>query len=197
MHDLIAKVHRSAEESAATQRAFFDRNAEGLAQCARVLAAAFDAGARLFTFGNGGSACDAQHAAVEFSHPIFEKRRAIPAFALPNDVARLTAIGNDRDYATVFADALRVFAARGDVALALSTSGQSASVIRGLVAAREMGMITVGLAGRDGGRMANLCDHAFVVESFSIHRIQEVHQTLVHVLWDLVHVARGEEDSFA
>lgn len=197
MADLVEKVRRTAREAADTQAAFFEAEAERIATCARALAIAFEGGARLFTFGNGGSACDAQHVAVEFAHPVFEKRRPIPAYSLSSDVAHLTAVGNDRDFAMVYADQLRVLGKRGDVAIALSTSGQSASVVRALGVAREVGMITVGLSGRDGGRMASLCDHAFVVQSFSIHRIQETHEILFHLLWDLVHVALGAEDTIA
>lgn len=194
MTDLAEKARRAVDETIRTQRAFFDTHAEAIARCAEAVANALDAGGRLYTFGNGGSACDAQHVAVEFSHPVFEKRRAFSAIALPADVARVTAVGNDRDFAMVFADALRVHARAGDLAFGFSTSGNAASVVRGLTAAREMGMLTVGFTGRDGGRVRSACEHAFVVESFSIHRIQETHQTLLHVLWDLVHVARGEED---
>jgi len=195
MSDFIAKVKRSATESARVKEFFFDANAESIVACARALDEAFAAGGRLFTFGNGGSAADAQHAAVEFAHPIFEKRKAIPAIALPSDVAHLTALGNDRDFTTAFADQLRLHARPGDVALALSTSGKSPSVLRALSAAREIGMLTVGLSGRDGGKLHDFCKYLFVVESYSIHRIQETHLTLLHVLWDLVHVMRGAEDS--
>ena len=194
MTDLAEKARRAVDETVRTQRAFFDAHADAIARCAEAVAKALDAGGRLYTFGNGGSACDAQHVAVEFSHPVFEKRRAFSAIALPADVARVTAVGNDRDFALVFADALRVHARPGDIAFGFSTSGNAASVVRGLTAAREMGLLTVGFTGRDGGRVRSACEHAFVVESFSIHRIQETHQTLLHVLWDLVHVALGEED---
>ena len=93
-----------------------------------------------------------------------------------------------------FAEQLTVLARPGDIALGISTSGKSANVNRALQAAREKDLLTVGFAGRDGGRMPALCRHCFVVESFSIHRIQETQETLLHVLWDLVHLARGEED---
>lgn len=195
MSDLLQKVQTSAAESVRTKTEFFETNAERIVACARAIEAAFAAGGRLYTFGNGGSACEAQHAAVEFSHPVFDKRAPIPAIALPCDVAHLTAIGNDRDFSMAFADQLRVLGRPGDVALALSTSGRSATVIRGLAAAREIRMLTVGISGRDGGKMLGACDHLFVVESFSIHRIQETHLTLLHVLWDLVHVMRGAEDN--
>jgi D-sedoheptulose 7-phosphate isomerase len=195
MNDLEAAIRRKADESARTKQEFFAANAERIAACARALAAAFDRGGRLYTAGNGGSACDAEHAALEFLHPAFEKRPSLPAQALSADAGYLTAVGNDQDFALVFARRLRLLARAGDVLLALSTSGRSASVLRALGAARELGVLTVGLTGGDGGPMPALCDHAFVVPSFSIHRIQEVHGTLVHILWDVVHVVRGEEDT--
>jgi D-sedoheptulose 7-phosphate isomerase len=187
-------VIRKGRESAETIGAFFAENADAVLACAGALARSFDAGGRLFTLGNGGSACDAQHAAVEFMHPIHTKRRPIAATALAVDAALLSAVGNDQDFAFAFTSQLRVLARAGDVVLALSTSGQSSNVNRALVTAREMGLVTVGFTGRDGGRMRELCDHAFVAPSFSIHRIQEVHAALLHVLWDMIHVARGEED---
>jgi D-sedoheptulose 7-phosphate isomerase len=127
-------------------------------------------------------------------HPIFEKRAPLPAIALNTDTALLTAKGNDRDYSMTFAEQLAVLARAGDVALGISTSGKSANVNRALQLAGERDLLTVGFAGRDGGRMPALCRFCFVVESFSIHRIQEAQETLLHVLWDLVHLARGEED---
>ncbi len=158
------------------------------------MAGAFDQGAYLYTMGNGGSACDAQHISVEFMHPIFEKRPSLPSVALTTDTALLTAIGNDEDYSYSFIRQLRVLGRRGDIALGISTSGKSANVSRGLQLAREMGMLTVGLSGRDGGKIPQHCDFSFIVPSFSIHRIQETHETLFHILWDLIHVIRGAED---
>jgi D-sedoheptulose 7-phosphate isomerase len=191
---LRSALLRKHRESVETQARFFEVHADAVVRCARALAAAFDAGGRLFTFGNGGSACDAMHVAVEFMHPIFEKRPAIAAQAIGLDPVLMSAIGNDQDFALAFARPLEQHARRGDVALGLSTSGQSANVNRALRAARGLGMITVGFTGRDGGPMLAECDHAFVVPSFSIHRIQETHAALLHVLWDLIHVIRGEED---
>lgn len=158
------------------------------------MAARFREGARLFAMGNGGSACDAQHVAVEFQHPIIEKRRALPALALTADTATLTAIGNDSDFALVFSEQLRLLGTSRDIALGISTSGQSANVTRGLQAAREMGMLTLAFSGRDGGRLAEVAEYAFVAPSFSIHRIQETHTLLLHLLWDQLQVALGEDD---
>lgn len=187
-------VLRKAEESQRTQQQFFAESADRIAECAAAMSAAFERGGRLFVMGNGGSACDAQHMAVECMHPVLAKRRALPALALGSEPALLTAVGNDSDFALAFAEQLRMHARAGDVALGLSTSGQSAGVNRALQAAREIGLLTVGFSGRDGGRMPPLCDFCFTVPSFSIHRIQETHGVLLHLLWDLIHLARGEED---
>jgi D-sedoheptulose 7-phosphate isomerase len=185
---------RKAAESARVAAQLFARDAERFEACVRAMARRFEERGRLWAMGNGGSACDAQHVAVEFQHPIIEKRRALPALALTTDSATLTAIGNDRDFSLVFAEQLRLLGGAGDIALGISTSGQSASVIRGLQAARDLGMLTVGFTGRDGGRMAEVAEHCFVVPSFSIHRIQEGHTILLHLLWDQVHVALGADD---
>jgi D-sedoheptulose 7-phosphate isomerase len=187
-------ILRKADESGEAARALLDRDAERLEACVRRMAGRFAEDGRLFVMGNGGSACDAQHVAVEFQHPIIEKRRALPALALTTDTATLTAIGNDADFSMIFAEQLRLLGRSGDMALGISTSGQSANVARGLQAAREMGMLTVAFSGRDGGRLAELAEFAFVVPSFSIHRIQEAHTLLLHLLWDQLHVALGEED---
>jgi D-sedoheptulose 7-phosphate isomerase len=190
-------ILRKARESADVKQRFFEEHAERIATCAKAVAAAFDRGARLFSMGNGGSACDAAHVAVELMHPIHEKRPALPAFALAQDPALVTAIGNDEDFALVFSRQLQMLAKPADVALAISTSGKSANLIRALHTAREIGMLTIAFTGRDGGKMPELAEHCFVVPSFGIHRIQETHVTLMHVLWDMIHIARGEEDVIA
>jgi D-sedoheptulose 7-phosphate isomerase len=187
---ILRKVRESAEVAAR----LFERDADKLEGCVGQMAERFRRGGRLFVMGNGGSACDAQHLAVEFQHPIIEKRRALPAIALTTDTATLTAIGNDRDFSLVFADQLRLLARPEDIALGLSTSGQSANVARGLAAGKEAGLLTVAFSGRDGGRLAAIADHCFVAPSFSIHRIQESHTLLLHLLWDQLQVALGEDD---
>lgn len=192
--DLAEKVLRKSQESARTKEKFFEENAARVAECCQAMTKAFGSGARLFVMGNGGSSCDAQHISVEFMHPIIERRPPLPAMALTTDSALLTAIGNDQDYALAFAQQLRMLAKTGDIALGISTSGKSASVNRAMQAARELGMLTIGFSGRDGGKLESLCDFCFTVPSFSTHRIQETQETLFHILWDLVHVIRGEED---
>jgi D-sedoheptulose 7-phosphate isomerase len=187
-------ILRKARESAEVKEAFFRAEADRIEALARAMAAAFERGSRLYVMGNGGGATDAQHVAVEFCHPIIEKRRPLPAVALTTDNALLTAISNDRDFAKVFGDQLRTHARRGDMVLTLSTSGQSPNLVHALEVARELGLMTIAFTGKDGGRLATLADHAFVVPSFSIHRIQETHVALYHVVWDLVHVVLGEPD---
>jgi D-sedoheptulose 7-phosphate isomerase len=187
-------ILRKARESAETKLRFFEENAESFEECVRALAERFRAGGRLLAMGNGGSACDAEHVAVEFQHPIVEKRRPLPALALTVDTATLTAIGNDTDFSRIFEDQLELLARPNDAILGISTSGASANVNRALKRAKEKGLLTVGFTGRDGGRMAEVCDYCFTVKSWSIHRVQETHTVLLHLLWDQVHVALGEED---
>ena len=194
MTDLRETILRKARESNSTREEFFVANAGRILACGEAMSRAFAEGGRLFVFGNGGSACDAQHVVVEFMHPILEKRAPLPAMALGSDNALLSAIGNDRDFSLAFVEQLRMLGRKGDIALGISTSGKSANVNRALQAARELGLLTVGFSGRDGGRMPELCDHCFTVPSFSIHRIQETQETLLHVLWDVIHLIRGEED---
>ncbi|MGH9368117.1 MAG: D-sedoheptulose-7-phosphate isomerase [Thermoanaerobaculia bacterium] len=187
-------ILRKARESADVKVRFFEENADALERCVRELAERFKQGGRLWVMGNGGSACDAQHIAVEFLHPIIEKRRALPAFALTVDAAMLTAIGNDTDFSRIFVDQLELAARPGDTALGISTSGASPNVNRALKRAREMGLLTIGFAGRDGGQMPDVCDYCFTVKTWSIHRVQETHTALLHMLWDQVQVAMGEDD---
>jgi D-sedoheptulose 7-phosphate isomerase len=189
-----AAIMRKCRESMTTKEQFFTENADRISACCAAMAKAFDGDGRLFVMGNGGSSCDAAHVSVEFMHPIIEKRPALPAVALTTDTALLTAVGNDQDFSLAFAQQLRMLGRNGDIALGISTSGKSANVNRALQAARELGMLTVGFSGRDGGRMPEMCDYCFTVASFSIHRIQETHETLLHIVWDLIHVIRGQED---
>ncbi|MGB8342348.1 MAG: SIS domain-containing protein [Chthoniobacterales bacterium] len=191
---LREKVLRKCGESMETKQSFFSRYAEALDQMSRALAERFEKGGRLFVMGNGGSLCDALHIAVEFNHPIIEKRLAFPAIPLMTDIATMTAISNDLDFTRVFVNQLRLQAGPGDVAMVFSTSGKSPNLIYALEAAREKKMLTVAFSGKDGGRFPEVSDYCFIVPSYSIHRIQETHATAVHIIWDLVHIALGAED---
>ncbi len=191
---LAGNVMRQCHEVTALKERFFAAEAERISECSLAMARAFDHGGKLFVMGNGGSSCDAAHMAVEFMHPIIEKRPPLPAIALTTDTAVLTAIGNDQDFSFAFVQQLKTLGRSGDMAMAMSTSGKSPNLVRAMQAAREMGMITIGFSGKDGGRLPAVCDYCFTVPSFSIPRIQETQETLLHIIWDLVCVIRGAED---
>ncbi|RAY15687.1 phosphoheptose isomerase [Actinomadura craniellae] len=192
VEEVLAEVAGSTAEKAREIVALREEtgrlHADRLAGCAAALARAFAAGGRLFAFGNGGSGTDGHALAELFANP-GPGRRPLPALALTSDVAVITALGNDIGFEVVFARRLAALGRAGDIAVGLSTSGDSANVIRALGEAGRMGMITVGFAGYDGGRMRDRVDHLFVVPSSSVHRIQEAQTTLYHVLWEAVQAA--------
>jgi D-sedoheptulose 7-phosphate isomerase len=139
--------------------------------------------------GNGGSSCDAAHIAVEFLHPITAGRPALAATNLSDNIAVITAVGNDVGFKHVFLRQVIAQVRAGDGLIGVSTSGNSENLLMAFGAAKERGAVTIGLTGGDGGRMANRpdVDHCLVVRSDSIHRIQETHVALYHILWDLTH----------
>ncbi len=188
------KIMRKCHESMEMKEKFFSRYAEETEAMCLEMAGRFEEGKKLFVMGNGGSLCDALHIAVEFNHPIIEKRRAFPVVPLMTDIATMTAIGNDLDFTRVYVNQINLHGKGGDMLMAFSTSGKSPNMIYALEAARDKGLMTIAFAGKDGGRFPEVADHCFIVPSYSIHRIQEVHATMVHILWDLVHIAMGEED---
>jgi D-sedoheptulose 7-phosphate isomerase len=188
------KILRKCGESVEMKQRFFETYASQIEAMSREMARRFSEGKKLLVMGNGGSLCDALHFAVEFTHPIIEKRPAFPVVSLMTDIATLTAVSNDLDFSRVYVNQLRILGQPGDMALAVSTSGKSPNLIYALEEARERQMLTIAWAGKDGGRFPELADYCFIVPSYSIHRIQEVHATLVHIAWDLIHVALGAED---
>ncbi|HEY2508768.1 MAG TPA: SIS domain-containing protein [Streptosporangiaceae bacterium] len=161
-----------------------------LAACASQMAARFDRGGRLLAFGNGGSATDAQELATLFLAP-GGTARPLPALSLASDPAVLTALCNDIGVDVVFARQVAAFGTSADIAVALSTSGNSENLLRGLAAARQRGMLAVGIAGYNGGKMAEMdgIDYLFVAPSASVHRIQEAQTTMYHALWELCQAA--------
>jgi len=164
----------------------------GVAACGARLAEAFAAGGTLLAFGNGGSSTDAQDIVHTFLDPP-QPAAPLPALGLTNDVAVLTALSNDIGFDVVFARQVKAFGRPGDIAVALSTSGGSPNVLAAIEEADRCGLVTVGLAGYGGGRMADLASlqHLFAVPSSSVHRVQEVQTTLYHVLWEATHAALG------
>jgi D-sedoheptulose 7-phosphate isomerase len=182
----VAKIAEIAE----LRRAVAERDADRLAECAAEAAHRFAAGGRLFAFGNGGSATDAAQLATLFLHPGGGTGRdwtPLPAMGLASDTSVLTALANDVGVEVVFARQLAAFGTKHDIAVGLSTSGNSANLVRAFDEAARRGMLTIGLAGYEGGAMAELdsIDYLFVAPSSSVHRIQEAQTTIYHVLWEL------------
>ena len=181
-----ASTVAKAAEIGELRRAVGERDGARIEACAREAAARFAVGGRLFAFGNGGSATDAAQLATLFLNPAGDAP-PLPAFGLANDTSVVTALCNDVGVDVIFARQLAAFGRAGDIAVGLSTSGNSENLLRAFDEASRRGMLTIGLAGYDGGRMAELdsIDYLFVVPSSSVHRIQEAQTTIYQVLWEL------------
>jgi len=198
---VLEQVRRStvakAGEITELRRVISARDGARLMACAREMAARFAAGGRLLAFGNGGSATDAQQLATMFLNPggtvsastdPSGTGRPLPALGLASDTSVITALCNDIGVDVVFARQIAAFGRRDDIAVGLSTSGNSDNLLRAFDEASRRGLLTVGLAGYEGGKMAELgsIDYLFVAPSSSVHRIQEAQTTVYHVLWELV-----------
>jgi D-sedoheptulose 7-phosphate isomerase len=193
---LAESVRQKAANHHEVIDAFFAKNGQAVVDTAGALADVYRRNGRLYTMGNGGSSCDAAHVAVEFLHPVTAGRPALTAVDLTADRTMLTAVANDVGFPHVFVRQLIAQARAGDGLFGLSASGNSNNLIKAFLKAKEMGVTTIGLAGMSGGEMAKIgLDHCLVVECDSIHRVQECHVTIYHILWDLVHTlladARG------
>jgi D-sedoheptulose 7-phosphate isomerase len=173
-------------EAADLHRRVAAGGADAIVRAAEVLREAMGKGRRVWVFGNGGSATDAQHFAAELVGRFGRERAGLPVVALTTDTAVLTAVANDYGFAQVFARQVEAHGARGDVAVAITTSGASENVNVALERARAMGLVTIGLTGRDGGRTAHLVDVHVNVPGVTSARVQEVHRTVLHVLCELV-----------
>jgi D-sedoheptulose 7-phosphate isomerase len=188
--EVLEQVRQStvakATEILQLRRTVRDADGARLLACAREMASRFAAGGRLLSFGNGGSATDAQQLATLFLAP-GGSARPLPALSLASDAAVLTALSNDIGVDVVFARQIAAFAGRADIAVGLSTSGNSPNLLRAFDEASRRGMLTIGIAGYTGGQMAELdsIDYLFVAPSTSVHRIQEAQTTMYNVLWEL------------
>ncbi len=164
-----------------------EQTAAAIAAAAGDLAARFGAGGTLLIFGNGGSAADAQHLAAEFTGRYLLDRAPLPALALADNTAAVTAIANDYGFDQVFARQVRAFGGDGGAAIALSTSGESANVLEGLRAARELGLLTIGVTGEGGAeRMRALCDHLLTIPAEQTPQVQEGTTLVLHTICELV-----------
>ena len=163
--------------------------ADAVAQACHAMAVRFHRGGKLVVFGTGGSSPDAQHVAVEFVHPVIVGKRALPAISLTTDVATVTGIAERDGVAAIFAHQIRYLADPADIALGISADGDSPSVLAGLEAARDLGLLTIALVG-GAGRIAvsPAVDHVLVAASSDPRVVKELQVTTYHVLWELVHV---------
>lgn len=192
MEELRFSLLEKARESVDVKTKFFEDNKDTILAASLQTAKAFHRGRKLLVCGNGGSATDAQHVAVEFMHPVIVGRKALPAVCLTNDMAMVTAIANDVGFDDIFTRQLIALGQEGDVLIGISTSGNSENLLHAFRTARRMKMTTIGFAGNDGGHMAELSaegllDFCLNVPTSSIHRVQETHVTLYHIMWDMVH----------
>lgn len=183
MEDYIVKIFR---ESNHCKERFLNENLTRIVAVIEALTEALKAGNKILLFGNGGSAADAQHLAAEFVNRFVIERPPLPAIALTTDTSIITSIGNDYDFTEIFSKQIRAIGRKGDVAWGMSTSGTSPNVIKAIQAAKKIGMVTVGLTGRDGGELAKIVDYPLNVSSTSTPRIQEVHITLGHVICEMI-----------
>lgn len=192
---LLESVKQKAQHSIDVKEQFFAENAEEIVKIARAIADVYEADGRLLTMGNGGSSCDAAHIAVEFLHPVTAGRPALTAINLVADMAMLTAVGNDVGFAHIFTRQIIAQGRKSDAVIGISTSGNSENLINAFAKAKEIGLTTIGLAGGDGGQMktSSSVDFCLVVPSDSIHRIQECHVAIYHILWDLVHTLLADK----
>jgi len=181
------RIDRAFHESIAAKVQFLKEHRAALEAVIELIATRLLAGNKILFFGNGGSAADAQHLAAEFVNRFMLERPPLPAIALTTDTSILTSIGNDYGYVEVFAKQVKALGREGDVAIALSTSGNSPNVLRAVEVCKKAGIITVGLTGGDGGKLGALVDHHLRVSASRLApRIQETHITIGHVICELV-----------
>ena len=183
--ELVGKVDQYIQESIHVKQALLS-NAARIAEIGRVLIEALGAGRQVLVFGNGGSAADAEHIVAELVGRYRRERPPFKALALTTNTSSLTAIANDYAFKDVFARQVEAFGQPGDVAIGLSTSGNSQNVLEGLQAAKRKGLVTLGLTGQDGGQLKLLVVHWIGVPSRDTPRIQEAHILIGHILCDLV-----------
>jgi len=183
MEDYIVKIFK---ESSQLKEIFVNENLSRIVNVVEVVTGVLKGGNKILLFGNGGSAADAQHLAAEFVNRFIIERPPLPAIALTTDTSVITSIGNDYDFSEIFSKQIKAIGQAGDIAWGISTSGTSPNVVKALEMAKKMGMITIGLTGKDGGKIAQMVDYSLHVSSHSVPRIQEVHITLGHVICEMV-----------
>jgi len=185
---LLESVKQKAESHRAVFDDFFAHHADQVVAVSESIAAVYQGDGKILCMGNGGSSCDAGHIAVEFLHPVTAGRPALAAVDLTSDRAMLSAVGNDIGFSHVFVRQVIAHGRAGDALIGMSTSGNSKNLVSAFIKAKELGLTTIGFAGMSGGEMQRIgLDHCIVVDTDSIHRIQECHVAIYHIIWDLVH----------
>jgi len=180
-------ITQAFTESIRVKQAFLRDNLETLTRVIDAIVAVFKNGNKLLLFGNGGSAADAQHIAAEFTNRFLIERPPLPALALTTDTSALTAIGNDYDYSQIFVKQLQALGKPGDIALAISTSGNSPNVLAAIETCKQLNISTIGLTGGSGGKMVDQVDYLLCVSAGkNSPRIQETHILVGHVICDIV-----------
>jgi D-sedoheptulose 7-phosphate isomerase len=185
----LQNIQFQLDESAQIKIQLKERYSNTILETAQIIIDSLKSGGKLMVCGNGGSAADSQHFAAEFVGRYLRERAPLPAIALTTDTSILTAVGNDYSYDDVFKKQVEALGAKNDVFVGLSTSGNSENVLRAIKAAKEKGIPTIGLVGKDGGEIAKQVDHAIIVPSKWSGRIQEGHITIIHIWCDLVESA--------
>lgn len=179
-------IEKAFRESAEVKLKFLQEYTDRIVQVTDLVLNAYRQGHKLLFFGNGGSATDASHLAAELVNRYRRDREGLPAIALTTDMSVITSIGNDISYNEIFARQIQALGQKGDIAFAISTSGNSPNVLRGVEAAKQKGITTIGFTGGIGGKLVNIVDHVFLVPSKNTARIQETHITLGHIICELV-----------
>ena len=179
-------IRHAIQESIQVKAELLEQHVSTVARLAGLLIKTFQAGGKVVLFGNGGSAADAQHVAAELVNRFQMERDALPAIALTTNTSTLTSVANDTAFDQVFSRQVRALVQKGDVAVGISTSGNSPNILNGIIAAREKGAITLGFSGRNGGKLKDLVDICLCVPSDSTPRIQEAHITVWHAICEVV-----------
>jgi D-sedoheptulose 7-phosphate isomerase len=186
LQNIEEKIHAIVNDGIDAKRRFFEQSSQDVARAAQMIIESMRVGGKLLIFGNGGSAADAQHIAAELAFKMGRERKALPALALTTDTSLLTAISNDCSFEFIFMRQIQAIGQKGDIALAISTSGNSPNVLEAVKQARAMEIRTIGLLGAGGGKVAALLDLPLIVPHNETPRIQEVHIAASHIICQLI-----------
>jgi len=180
------KIIQSFKESAKVKLKSLEDNLDMIIAVSEAIVSSFKKGGKLLLFGNGGSAADAQHLAAEFVNKFLIERPPLPALALTTDSSIITSIANDDQYSNIFARQISALGKKEDIVWGISTSGKSPNVINGLEMAKKIGIVTIGLTGNNGGKMAGIVDYHLHISSDSVPRVQEAHITIGHIICETI-----------